>query len=240
MGGGTTNTISSDETWVDDALPAGASPDYMGGDTWDWVGSSPTPELGSLSHQSAVALGLHQHFFTGATTPLVVNTGDLMYTYIYVDPNNIPSEVMLQWNDGSSWEHRAYWGANEIPWGIDGTTSLTNMGRDTGGRAMDAPASPKASTLGLEKALPSAAWPLPLYGGRAAWDNSGKSTATSTNSTNKGRAVEQLRLHPAPDRIPTRPEVAAIQTQPEVAAIPNSTRKWNQFHWRRGNQQYAG
>ena len=34
---------------------------------------------------------------------------------------------MLQWNDGS-WEHRAYWGANTISYGSDGTASRHYMG----------------------------------------------------------------------------------------------------------------
>jgi hypothetical protein len=34
---------------------------------------------------------------------------------------------MLQWNDGN-WEHRAYWGANTIPWGVDKSDSRQPMG----------------------------------------------------------------------------------------------------------------
>src|SRR4029434_1393494 len=42
--------------------------------------------------------------------------------YVYLDPVNPPSEVMLQWNDGT-WEHRAYWGADLLPWGTDGSVT---------------------------------------------------------------------------------------------------------------------
>ena len=44
---------------------------------------------------------------------------------VYLDPANPPTEVMLQWNDGS-WAHRAYWGANTI--GAAGNVTQTYMG----------------------------------------------------------------------------------------------------------------
>ena len=50
-----------------------------------------------------------------------------MFAYVYLDPANPPSEVMLQWNDGT-WEHRAYWGANLLSWGSDGSVSRRYMG----------------------------------------------------------------------------------------------------------------
>ena len=64
---------------------------------------SPAAESGTLSHQSSLRAGMHQHMFTKATQKLSVNTGDSLYTYVYIDPANAPSEIMLQWNDGSTW-----------------------------------------------------------------------------------------------------------------------------------------
>ena len=58
---------------------------------------------------------------------LNVRTGDTLFAYVYLDPANVPREVMLQWNDGS-WDHRAYWGANNVGWGTDGTSSRRYMG----------------------------------------------------------------------------------------------------------------
>src|SRR5204863_3617347 len=53
--------------WVDDALPAGALPGADGGDSWNWVGSSPSPISGTFASQSSLSSGSHQHFFSGAT-----------------------------------------------------------------------------------------------------------------------------------------------------------------------------
>jgi RHS repeat-associated protein len=120
---------------------------------------------------SIIAAGEHQHFFYNATQTLQVNAGDRLYAYVYLDPANVPQEVMLQWNDGT-WEHRAYWGANDIPWGTDGTESRLYMGplpAAGGWVRLEVP----ASSLGLEgKTLNGIAFTL--YGGRANWDNAGK------------------------------------------------------------------
>src|SRR5499426_2755108 len=62
--------------WVDDALPAGATAQSDGGDSWTWVSSNPSPYSGTVAHQSNIAAGEHQHYFTGATQTLQVNPGD--------------------------------------------------------------------------------------------------------------------------------------------------------------------
>src|SRR5439155_1532618 len=77
---------------------------------------------GTRDHQSRLGGGVHQHFFNWATATLTIKTGETLYAYIYLDPNNLPSEAMLQWTDGS-WEHRAYWGEDNIDEGLNGTTS---------------------------------------------------------------------------------------------------------------------
>jgi hypothetical protein len=118
-----------------------------------------------------LAGGEHQHYFYNATATLTVGAGDTLFAYVYLDPANPPSEVMLQWNDGS-WEHRAYWGANFITWGSDGSVSRRFMG------ALPATGqwvrlSVPAAQVGLEgRTLNGMAYTL--YGGRATWDYAGK------------------------------------------------------------------
>src|SRR6185312_4913092 len=179
-----TNTVSStnDVVWINDALPAGAIPDVGGGDSWSWVTSNPNPQLGAQAHQSAIGSGVHQHFFTGATAPMQVNAGDKLYTYVYVDPANPPTEIMFQWNDGTSWEHRAYWGANSVAWGTDTTPSLFKAGTiPAAGQwaRLEVP----ASSVGLEGASVSG-MAFTLYGGRVTFDNSGKTSVTNSAPTN--------------------------------------------------------
>jgi hypothetical protein len=101
-----------------------------------------------------------------------VGADELLYAYVYLDPANPPSEVMLQWHDGVDWQHRAYWGANLIPWGTEGTASRRYLGPlpPTGQWVrLEVP----AALVGLEgKSLSGMAFAL--YDGQATWDRAGK------------------------------------------------------------------
>ena len=113
--------------WVDDGLPAGATP-FGDGEGWSWVRLNPEPLSGKAAHQASSVAGAHQHYFQGATATLPVSVGDRLFAYVYLDPVHTPREVMLQWHD-ENWEHRAYWGENLlIDGGTDGTVSRQFMG----------------------------------------------------------------------------------------------------------------
>ena len=104
----TAEPAAAETVWVEDALPAGASA-FANDDAWNWVTSGPAPYSGSSSHQSNVGTWLHQHFFVGASAKLAVSPGERLFTYVYIDPANMPSEVMLQRSsDEEGWNHRAY------------------------------------------------------------------------------------------------------------------------------------
>ena len=169
-----------DVVWVEDSVPAGAAVSGDGGDSWTWIASNPGPYSGTLSHQSAVAGGEHQHFFYNATATLSIATGDTLYTYVFLDPANPPTELMLQWYDGS-WEHRAYWGANAIGWGTDGSVSRRYMGALPTTGSWVRLAVP-AAQVGLEgRTLNGMAFTL--VGGRATWDRAGKASGVPSPST---------------------------------------------------------
>ena len=160
--------------WVEDNVPAGAVTASDGGDAWNWISSNPPPYASALAHQSLLAGGEHQHYFYGATATLTVAVGDALFAYVYLDPANPPSEVMLQWYDGS-WEHRAYWGANLLGWGTDGTVNRSYIGAlPAAGQWVRLAVS--AAQVGLEgRTLNGMAFTL--VGGRATWDHAGKSSA---------------------------------------------------------------
>jgi RHS repeat-associated protein len=172
-----TGTISDELIWVEDSLPAGAAPASDGGDSWMWMNSGFNPYSGAAYHQSALSAGGHQHYFYGVTEPLQINAGDRLYAYIYLDPASPPSEIMLQWHENGSWEHRAYWGENIFPFGTNGTASRWPMGAlPSAGQwvRLEVP----ASAVGLEgKTINGMAFTL--YGGKANWDQAGKANTTS-------------------------------------------------------------
>ena len=164
---------TADTVWSDDAVPAGAA--IAGdGESWNWVSSGPGPLSGSAAHQSNIVAGLHQHYFYGATATLSVSAGDKLVAYVYLDPSNMPSQIMLQWAEGGSWEHRAYWGANNLPWGIDGTNSRRYMGPLPAAGSwvkLEVP----ANLVGLE-GLTLHGMAFSMWGGRATWDRAGKTS----------------------------------------------------------------
>ncbi len=164
-----------DIVWVEDAIPTGGISAASGGDSWNWINSGPSPVSESLSHQSANAAGRHEHWFSNATATLTIDANDGLYSYVYLDPTNPPTEVMLQWCESpANWEHRAYWGANSITnVGVNGSESRRYMGAlpPTGQWArLELP----ASAVGLEGRTLNG-MSFSAFGGRATWDNAGKS-----------------------------------------------------------------
>lgn len=167
VSGTTPSVVTGDTVWVEDAIPVGGSA-MNDTEIWNWTASNPAPFSGALAHTSATLAGVHQHFFYSATTPLSVSAGVSLFTYVYLDPANPPTEVILQWYDGASWEHRAYWGANSIPWGINGTNSLRYMGALPAAGQLVRLTVP-ASMLGLE-GVNVAGMAYVLFDGHATWD----------------------------------------------------------------------
>jgi F5/8 type C domain len=162
-------------SWVfNQMIPAGA---VTGGnlEDWNWIDLNPEPQSdAAFVHQSSNVAGMHQHYFYYATDTLTVNPGDRLYAWVYLDPVNPPSEVMLQWFEpGTGWEHRAYWGANNLSFGTDGTVSRRYMG----------PLPPldqwvllevPANMVGAE-GLTLNGMAFSLFNGVATWDDAGKS-----------------------------------------------------------------
>jgi len=124
-----TSFSASDQIWFDDALPAGAVPQPSdGATTFNWTWDTSQSASGSASHTDGIHSNFHQHYFTLATATLRAVPGASIVTYVLIDPCNPPRELFLQWYDGSSWEHRAYWGEDLEGFGTDGTTSRYRMG----------------------------------------------------------------------------------------------------------------
>ena len=82
---------------------------------------------------------------------------------------------MLAWNDGSSWEHRAYWGANSVTYGTSGTAGRHYVG-PLPALGQWVKLSIPASAVGLEGAAVSG-MDFALFDGRATWDAIGRSSS---------------------------------------------------------------
>jgi hypothetical protein len=179
---GTYTANSPSVNWVDGAIPGGDWIDGEptgfttgadGGDAWTWVTNNPKPYSAPADHQSNLAAGLHDHWFTNTTS---VGAGDSLFAYVYLDPVNPPTEIMLMWTDSTgSAEHRAYWGADQIPWGVDGTANQFNVG-PLPATGVWVRLTVPASDVGLAGASLEGLR-FALFGGRATWDVAGKSSS---------------------------------------------------------------
>lgn len=152
--------------WIDDATPEGA--EQQGG--WTFVGA-PSPVFSGEKSHTRKAAGLSQHFIQNAKTPLKIAEGDVFFTYVYLDPADPPKEIMLQFNDGS-WEHRAFWGENVIPWGADGQPSRFAKG------ALPKPGEwvrleVSAAEVGLAPGAAISGWAFTQHDGTTYWDKAG-------------------------------------------------------------------
>jgi hypothetical protein len=116
---------ATETVWVDDALPVGVEP-VAGEDDWDWIGLDPDPYSGGLCHYAAPRSGTHQHYFTDAA--FGVGAGAELFAYVYLDSAHPPRQVMLQWRQGDSWDHRAYWGESLLSWGVEDTAGRRARG----------------------------------------------------------------------------------------------------------------
>jgi len=184
---------SQDVVYFDDSVPTGATTGAEN-DSWAgaWVSSNPSPEHGTVSLQSAIYSGEHQQFFSGASATLQINSGDTLYAYVYRDPNNPPTSIMLQWYDQSTgWEHRAYWGPDFFS-GIGGTEGTPSKHQEStslpGTVGTWVRLNIPASDVGLEGHTISG-MAFTLFGGRAWWDNAGVSRAAPQDTVYVDDAV---------------------------------------------------
>ena len=162
---------SRDKVWFDDALPAGAvAQTYVvwpevTNTAWTWGTTAPTPYSGSLSHRSPVLAGLHQHYFSDATKTLTVAANDTLFADVWLDPAHPPLEVMLQWNVGGNWNHRAYWGTDYVPAGWGARTRVGDLPPTGQWVRLAVP----AAAVGLAGSTVTGMG-FTLYNGATAWD----------------------------------------------------------------------
>ena len=131
------------------------------------------PAPAGVIHRSALLGGMHQHFIDGVTAASALTPGanDVLYAYVQLDREHPPREVMLQFNAGGSWEHRAFWGDDLISWGAAGSAS--RLARGTVPSAGEwVRIEVQASALGLAgQAITGIAFTL--FDGRAVWGPAG-------------------------------------------------------------------
>ncbi len=164
----------TERIWVDDDFPAGAQVNVNDGNPPNqWVGRGDGQVFSGERAIKRSGKGLHQVFFTGATQPLTVGPEDTLYAYVYVDPQDPPKAIMLQFHT-DIWKYRANWGDEDvIPYGAKNSPEKLLMG--------PVPAVGKwvrleveVSKFGLAPATRITGLAFTMWDGTAYWDKAGQ------------------------------------------------------------------
>jgi len=159
--------------WIDDAAPGGTTLAASPGHPTEWV----TADTGRVfSGQRALRRkdpGLAQDVFESAATPaLVAPPGGRLFAHVYLETDDLPRAIMLQYHQGG-WNHRAVWGDSEaIAWGAANTTERVAMGplpKAGGWVRLEFP----AEQIGLKAGEQITGMAFTQFGGTVTWDHSG-------------------------------------------------------------------
>lgn len=154
--------------WIDDAQDTGGA---NSGD-WKFV-SAPNPVYSGTKSRQQSGDGRVQHFFSGAKNGVQVVENMRFYVWVYIDPRNPPTSMMLQFHNGS-WEHRAVWGKDDISFGRrekswDGYRRQGKLPASGQWKRLEV----DASELGLKVDETVAGMAFAQYGGQVFWDAAG-------------------------------------------------------------------
>ena len=100
---------------------------------------------------------------------------------IWIRPTPPERESCCGWNDGS-WEHRAYWGANVMCHGVDGTSEPALRWARCRPVGQWVRLAVPAAQVGLGGPHPQRHGLRVLYNGRATWDYAGKAAGAPATS----------------------------------------------------------
>lgn len=164
---------TTDRVWFDDKLPEGAKPQgNEGPESWKFVSKKDGhPVLSGETSSLREAEGLSQHYFNGAKEPLVISEGDKFFCYVYLDPDNPPETLQLQFHHGG-WEHRGYWGADKghAPGRNDHSSRKIGDLPETGKWVR---LEVDAASVGLNPGAKVDGWSCTQFGGKVYWDKCG-------------------------------------------------------------------
>lgn len=160
----------ADAPWFDGRdIPAGKR-----SGTFDFVDADAGPVLTSASRKQS-GEGIVQHFVLEVEQPITLDEGTTLYAYVWLDPQNPPQAVMLQFHDGTNWDHRAYWGEDRIRFG--------GIGNDTPGHRPQGPLptlgewvrlTVDPQSIGFEPGATIHGMAFTQYNGTAYWDQAGR------------------------------------------------------------------
>lgn len=158
--------------WIDDETPPGVN--LQGDSKWEFVGQPDHPVFSGQKSTYRKAQGKSQHYFDSAAAGLKIGDRARLFAYVYLDPQDPPKTVMLQFED-FGWDHRAIWGEDLIEFGTKGTPSHVLMGplpRTGEWVRLEV----DAEKVGLRVGTELRGWAFTQFGGTCHWDAAGCTT----------------------------------------------------------------
>jgi len=118
-----------DTSWVDDDFPTGAKVEASGASTKaQWVTEKDGKVLAGKRALKRTDPGVGQDFFSDLKTPFTIPPNGKVFLNVFLDPQDPPKSVMLQFNTGN-WSHRAVWGdLDAIDFGQRNTNERKRLG----------------------------------------------------------------------------------------------------------------
>ncbi len=104
----------AEEVWVDDDFPEGAKIAAAGAPL-NWVTTQDgAPVKSGRRSIKRTGEGITQDYFDGIKKPFTVPTKGKIFAWVWLDPQNPPKAVMLQWHSEGNWKYRGAWGDKDL------------------------------------------------------------------------------------------------------------------------------
>ncbi|MBX3745003.1 MAG: PSD1 domain-containing protein [Verrucomicrobiae bacterium] len=163
--------LDVENVWADDAIPEGWKISASPGAPPNFITASDSPVRPfrgdrALRRQDT---GRAQDVIEAGPAPLEIPADARLFAHVYLDPNDLPQAIMLQYRTGE-WKHRAIWGDYDaIDWGAANTTERVHQG-PLPEAGIWVRLEVDASTLGLHRGDRVNGFALTQQGGTVYWD----------------------------------------------------------------------
>ena len=230
----------AETVWIEDDVPPGGKIAGTPGAT-QWVEA---PVFSGKRALRRTDKALAQDVCEPLATPLEVPAGAKIFTYVFLEPADLPRAIMVQFHK-AGWMHRAVWGDYDvITFGAAGTPERVNMGAlPVAGKWVRLEVD--AAKLGLKASDKITGIAFTQFGGTVTWDKLGVSGSSdpaadpqrslaawlAANTGNPAKELPQdvrdILQKPAKDRAPEQTKrvrehyLGAIcaETKPQLGAL---------------------
>ena len=160
-----------ERVWIEDEFPSKAEV-KTDGPPLQWITAAEGPVFSGQRAIRRSGKGLHQVYFPTCADPLTVHSRDTVFAYVYLDPQDRPKSIMLQYHV-TEWADRANWGdPDAIGFGQKGTTEKVQVGElPEAGKWVRLEVT--AAVLGLRPGTKITGLAFTQFDGTAYWDKAG-------------------------------------------------------------------